>query len=91
MVRQSCLALTQLAALPDRLGPATLQPSLQALVTILLGNSLQDATWFTAAEAAMETVYVLHPAPQELAGAVLGHLGRTALGGSHATSEAQGD
>lgn len=89
VVRHSCLALTQLAALPHRLSPTSLQPILQALAAILLGNSLQHATWFTAAEAAMETVYVLHPAPQELAGAVLGQLGRTALGGRHRTSKAQ--
>lgn len=59
-----------------------MQPIYQALVNILLGGHVQDTTWFTAAEAAVPAIYALHPAPQELASAVLGKLANLALGPS---------
>lgn len=64
-----------------------LQPVYQALVNILLGSKLQAATWFTAAEAAVPAIYALHPAPQEVARAVLQRLACVAL----ETSQSSGD
>lgn len=87
VVRQACIALTQLAPLPDNLNPNSLQPIYQALVNILLGSRLQDATWFTAAEAAVPAIYALHPAPQEVARAVLRRLAKVALGQHQSTGQ----
>ena len=86
-MRQACIALTQLAPLPENLSPNSLQPIYQALVDILLGGRLQDATWFTAAEAAVPAIYALHPAPQEVARAVLGRLAKVALGQYQSTGK----
>ena len=87
VVRQACVALTQLTALSDTPNPSLLQPIYQALVKILLGSQLQDATWFTAAEAAVPALYALHPAPQEVARAVLGRLAKVALGPQHSAGQ----
>lgn len=87
VVRQACVALTQLTALADKPNPNLLQPIYQALVSILLGSRLQDATWFTAAEAAVPALYALHPAPQEVARAVLGRLAKVALGPEQSAGE----
>ena len=56
-----------------------MQPVYQALMRTLLSDALPDSTWYTAAEAAVTAVYALHPAPQELAQAVVHRLGKAAL------------
>ena len=56
-----------------------MQPAYKALMHTLLSDSLPDSVWYTAAEAAVTAVYALHPAPQELAQAVVHRQGKVAL------------
>ena len=37
-----------------------------SLVGVILGSEIPDGSWFTAAEAAINTIYELHPAPERL-------------------------
>ncbi|KAL0043109.1 hypothetical protein WJX79_009421 [Trebouxia sp. C0005] len=79
ITRQACIALTQLAYMTDRPSHSTMQPVYKALMRTLLSDSLPDSVWYTAAEAAVTAVYALHPAPQELAQAVVHRQGKVAL------------
>lgn len=56
-----------------------MQPVYAALMRTLLSDSLPDSVWYTAAEAAVTALYALHPAPQELAQAVVHRQGKAAL------------
>ena len=90
VTRQACIALTQLSTMPDRPAHSSMQPVYKALTSTLLSNKLPGSTWYTAAEAAVSAIYALHPAPQELAQAVIGKLGRAALHNSQVESAATG-
>ncbi len=79
ITRQACIALTQLASMPDRPSHSSMQPVYKALMRTLLSDSLPDSLWYTAAEAAVTAVYALHPAPQELAQVVVHRQGKVAL------------
>ncbi|KAL0030248.1 hypothetical protein WJX77_005012 [Trebouxia sp. C0004] len=79
ITRQACIALAQLASMPNRPSHSTMQPVYTALMRTLLSDSLPDSVWYTAAEAAVTAVYALHPAPQELAQAVVHRQGKVAL------------
>ena len=79
VTRQACIALSQLSRLPERLPHSSMQAVYKALAHTLLSDSLPSSTWYTAAEAAVTAVYALHPAPQELAQAVLSQLGKAAF------------
>lgn len=45
-----------------------------ALTRTIIASPLPEASWFSAAEAALAALYTLHPAPEQLAAAVLRHM-----------------
>ena len=67
-----------------------MQAVYKALAHTLLSDTLPSSTWYTAAEAAVTAVYALHPAPQELAQAVVSQLGKAALQGAPGSVAASG-
>ena len=68
-----------------------MQQVYRALASALLSGGLPDSTWYTAAEAAVTAIYALHPAPQELAQAVVQRLGKVALQNDEAASSGPSD
>ena len=68
-----------------------MQQVYQSLTWVLLSDSLQDSTWYTAAEAAVTAMYALHPAPQQLAQVAVQTLGKAALGSQSSSSSRQSD
>ena len=90
ITRQACIALTQLATMPEKPSHTAMQPVYKALTRNLLSDILPDSTWYTAAEAAVTAVYALHPAPQELAQVVVHQQGKAALQSSGHDEDATG-
>ncbi len=52
----------------------------RALAGVLLRPRMQGAAWYGAAEAAIATIYQLHPAPGQLCAAVVQGLADAAIG-----------
>ena len=52
----------------------------RALAGVLLRPRMQGAVWYGAAEAAIATIYQLHPAPGQLCAAVVQGLADAAIG-----------
>ena len=63
-----------------------------ALTGVVVASPLPEASWYSAAEAAITAIYALHPAPEHLSGAILKHLARAAFaaGGGAADGAADG-
>ena len=67
VTRQACLALRALAGeTAGALQPAQLLAVHRALAGSLCSSMLGLQDWFSAAEAAVQAIYALHPAPQVL-------------------------
>ena len=65
---------------PVRSDARVLDPIMRALVGVLLAPKTEPSAWYGAAEAAVATIYALHPRPGGLAAALVHHLAGPALG-----------
>ena len=71
VIRQTCIALHSLAQLPLLPSAGALKPVFAGLARTLLATNLSETGWYSAAEAALKALYLLHPAPGIIASAVL--------------------
>ena len=77
-IRHACLALQRLEGnLKSGTGPEydALRVQMYAAFTrTVVASPLPEASWYSAAEAALTALYVLHPAPEHICGAIVRHI-----------------
>lgn len=55
------------------------QKAYAALTRVVVASNLPEASWYSAAEAALTAIYALHPSPEHLSAAALRHLAKAAF------------
>lgn len=55
------------------------QRAYAALTRVVVASNLPEASWYSAAEAALTAIYALHPSPEHLSAAALRHLAKAAF------------
>jgi condensin complex subunit 1 len=77
--RSACIALKHVAAAKQRPSEARLSAAFAALARTAAAAAVREAGWYSAAEAAVNAIYALHPQPSLLCEAILRQLANAAL------------